>query len=244
MKIVLQQNGKRIKKKKTTVKKNTLNPYFNESFSFDVPFEQIQVGLHPRTLTLPLPSLTPHSHLFSELFFLFLLEESASGHHGVWLRQARKQRPHRWDLHGLRRYRHWPAPLVGHAGQSEAPGCPVAHPTDGGGGWRCPESQTTLETTRTNTCWHPCSSSVLMCSKPACSASHVVSIRYFRREPVTVCASHWLIITLLLNLISPCLPLHCTSIITLCLCTVFVYIMWIKLGHKIEGFSECFPETQ
>lgn len=43
MKIVLQQNGKRIKKKKTTVKKNTLNPYFNESFSFEVPFEQIQV---------------------------------------------------------------------------------------------------------------------------------------------------------------------------------------------------------
>ncbi|XP_071763461.1 synaptotagmin-A-like isoform X2 [Centroberyx gerrardi] len=42
VKIVLQQNGKRLKKKKTTVKKNTLNPYFNESFSFDVPFEQIQ----------------------------------------------------------------------------------------------------------------------------------------------------------------------------------------------------------
>ncbi|XP_014900342.1 synaptotagmin-1-like isoform X1 [Poecilia latipinna] len=44
VKIVLQQNGKRIKKKKTTVKKNTLNPYFNESFSFEVPFEQIQVS--------------------------------------------------------------------------------------------------------------------------------------------------------------------------------------------------------
>lgn len=44
MKIVLQQNGKRIKKKKTTVKKNTLNPYFNESFSFEVPFAQIQVS--------------------------------------------------------------------------------------------------------------------------------------------------------------------------------------------------------
>uniref|UniRef100_H2U7M8 C2 domain-containing protein n=1 Tax=Takifugu rubripes TaxID=31033 RepID=H2U7M8_TAKRU len=42
VKIVLQQNGKRIKKKKTTVKKNTLNPYFNESFSFEVPFAQIQ----------------------------------------------------------------------------------------------------------------------------------------------------------------------------------------------------------
>ncbi|XP_016428070.1 synaptotagmin-2-like [Sinocyclocheilus rhinocerous] len=44
VKIVLQHNGKRLKKKKTTVKKNTLNPYFNESFSFEVPFEQIQVN--------------------------------------------------------------------------------------------------------------------------------------------------------------------------------------------------------
>lgn len=44
VKIHLMQNGKRIKKKKTTIKKNTLNPYYNESFSFEVPFEQIQVG--------------------------------------------------------------------------------------------------------------------------------------------------------------------------------------------------------
>lgn len=43
MKIHLLQNGKRLKKKKTTVKKKTLNPYFNESFSFEIPFEQIQV---------------------------------------------------------------------------------------------------------------------------------------------------------------------------------------------------------
>lgn len=45
MKIHLLQNGKRLKKKKTTVKKKTLNPYFNESFSFEIPFEQIQVCL-------------------------------------------------------------------------------------------------------------------------------------------------------------------------------------------------------
>ena len=54
VKISLMLNGKRIKKKKTTIKKCTLNPYYNESFSFEVPFEQIQV-----TLCMPTPSPSP-----------------------------------------------------------------------------------------------------------------------------------------------------------------------------------------
>uniref|UniRef100_A0A8C7RMF9 Synaptotagmin n=1 Tax=Oncorhynchus mykiss TaxID=8022 RepID=A0A8C7RMF9_ONCMY len=41
-KIHLLQNGKRLKKKKNSIKKNTLNPYYNESFSFEVSFEQIK----------------------------------------------------------------------------------------------------------------------------------------------------------------------------------------------------------
>ncbi|KAM6115336.1 synaptotagmin-8 [Pterocles gutturalis] len=42
VKVHLILNRKKWKKKKTNVKKNTLNPYFNEVFVFEVPFDQIQ----------------------------------------------------------------------------------------------------------------------------------------------------------------------------------------------------------
>ena len=52
VKIFLMYNGQRLCKKKTRLKKRTLNPVFNESFLFDVPLEglenvsiEFQVGL-------------------------------------------------------------------------------------------------------------------------------------------------------------------------------------------------------
>lgn len=81
MKIHLLQNGKRLKKKKTTVKKKTLNPYFNESFSFEIPFEQIQVCLLTLSgmedvLKLPEPLSQPSQQP------KLLLLSSWSGHAG------------------------------------------------------------------------------------------------------------------------------------------------------------------
>ncbi|TKR88855.1 hypothetical protein L596_013031 [Steinernema carpocapsae] len=47
VKIYLMMQNKRLEKKKTTIKMKTLNPYYNESFSFDVTPEKMQrVHLH------------------------------------------------------------------------------------------------------------------------------------------------------------------------------------------------------
>lgn len=43
VKIYLMMQNKRLEKKKTTIKMKTLNPYYNESFSFDVSPEKVQV---------------------------------------------------------------------------------------------------------------------------------------------------------------------------------------------------------
>lgn len=62
VKVHLVLNRKKWKKKKTSVKKNTLSPYFNEVFVFEVPFNHIQVGFpavpraeHIPAATSPLP---------------------------------------------------------------------------------------------------------------------------------------------------------------------------------------------
>lgn len=46
VKVSLLCDGRRLKKKKTTIKKNTLNPTYNEAIIFDIPPENMdQVSL-------------------------------------------------------------------------------------------------------------------------------------------------------------------------------------------------------
>ena len=42
VKVSLMCQGKRIKKRKTSVKRNTLNPVYNEAIVFDVPQENVE----------------------------------------------------------------------------------------------------------------------------------------------------------------------------------------------------------
>ena len=42
VKVSLMCQGKRIKKRKTSVQKNTLHPVFNEALVFDVPQENVE----------------------------------------------------------------------------------------------------------------------------------------------------------------------------------------------------------
>lgn len=46
VKIYLMLQNKRLEKKKTTIKMKTLNPYYNESFSFEIPPEKMQESLY------------------------------------------------------------------------------------------------------------------------------------------------------------------------------------------------------
>lgn len=66
MKVSLICDGRRLKKKKTTTKKNTLNPTYNEAIIFDIPPESMdQVSLHISVMDYDL-YVTAIFHLYIE----------------------------------------------------------------------------------------------------------------------------------------------------------------------------------
>lgn len=62
VKVHLILNRKKWKKKMTSVKKNTLRPYFNEVFVFEVPFNQIKVGSPAAPRVEQVPAVVSPSH--------------------------------------------------------------------------------------------------------------------------------------------------------------------------------------